>query len=183
MSRPGLTSTLAVDDFRAFYWLKEELVAFCQTCGLGTGGSKQDLAARITVFLETGTRPPSVRHQRRAGKTMPPVFSRQTTIGPDWHCTEGLRAFFVQELGPHFHFDHVMRTFIKEGAGRTLDEAIGAWEAARQQAGPAEIAPQFEYNRYLRAFFRAHPGTPRHVAIAAWNAHKAQRRHPGDDLA
>ena len=176
MSRPALTPALSSTEFRAWYWLKQELVVFCQTYHLDTSGAKQNIAERIADFLSTGIVPPPVPRPRRVTDTMPTVFSRATVIGKHWRCSEALRAFFIQEIGPQFHFDQTLRTFIKEGEGQTLDAAIGAWVAARQHPTPTEIAPQFEYNRFLRAYRHAHPGAPRAEAVAAWHAHKAQRK-------
>ena len=67
MTRPTLTEHTSIDDFASFYWLKEELVAFCRAQGLSTLGSKQDLSARIRQFLETGMAlaPPSVNERIR----------------------------------------------------------------------------------------------------------------------
>lgn len=178
MDRPVLTKTTSAADFLAFYWLKQELVAFCQAYELSTAGSKQELTARIAAFLETGkTTPVSPRRQRvSAEAAMPTVFTRQTVIGPQWRCTEALRGFFVQELGPRFHFNQVIRSFFKDGTGKTLGDAITAWQAARQQSAALEIEPQFEYNRHVRDYFRANPGKTLQDAIAAWNELKAQRK-------
>jgi hypothetical protein len=176
MSRPLLTEHTSAHDFASFYWLKEELVAFCRAQGLSTQGSKQELSARIRQFLESGTvQKPTPPATRKA--TMPGAFTRQSVIAPGWRCSQVLRAFFEREIGTGFHFDEVMREFIHHGAGKTLDEAIATWEAA--QAGPQqpkEIAPQFEYNRYLREYFSVHPGATLDEAIQAWNSYKAVRR-------
>lgn len=178
MARPSLTPTTSAADFLAFYWLKRELMTFCQAHGISAAGSKQELSDRIAAFLATGSIPtlPKRNAQRTAAPPMPTTFSRQTIIGMGWRCGEPLRAFFVQEIGPRFHFNGVMRHFIKAGAGKTLADAIDAWHRARQQPQPNEIAPQFEYNRHMRAFFQANPGKTRQAAIAAWNAQKAQRK-------
>jgi hypothetical protein len=88
-----------------------------------------------------------------------------------------LRAFFLQEIGPCFHFNGVMRDFIRQGAGQTLGAAIDAWQA--DQAAPhaeTDIAPQFEYNRFMRDFFKANSGQTRQEAITAWQVSKARRK-------
>ena len=43
--RPDLTRQLSAQDFRDYYWLKEELLAFCRAQGLSTLGSKAALTA------------------------------------------------------------------------------------------------------------------------------------------
>lgn len=177
MTRPILTEHTPADDFASFYWLKEELVTFCRAQGLSTQGSKQELSARIRQFLESGTAqkpvPPAVRKA-----AMPGTFTRQSIIAPGWRCSQELRAFFEREIGASFHFDGVMRDFIHHGAGKTLDEAIIAWEAEQKKPQqPKEIAPQFEYNRYIREYFSAHPGAGLDEAIQAWNSYKTSRRN------
>jgi len=109
---------------------------------------------------------------------MPDLFTRQTVIGPGWRCSQSLRAFFEREVGPQFHFNGVMRDFIKrDGAGKTLQDAIDVWrQEKRKPHVETEIAPQFEYNRHIREFFKENPGKTLQDAIAAWNEKKAKRK-------
>jgi hypothetical protein len=107
---------------------------------------------------------------------MPTSFTRDTLISSGWRCSQSLRAFFQAEIGSHFHFDQVMRNFIAQGAGKTLQQAIEVWLQPRQTT---TIASQFEYNRHMRAFFERHPDATREEAIRAWNQQKAQRRPRG----
>jgi hypothetical protein len=178
MTRPPLTSQLAADDFRSFYWLKAELLAFCREQGLSTSGSKADLADRIALFLDTGQRPAPVRTIRRTtSDPLPETLMGDTIIGLNWRCGERLRAFFLQEIGPRFHFNGVMRDFIQQGAGQTLQAAIEVWQV--DQAAPSaetDIAPQFEYNRFMRDFFKSHSDQTRQDAIAAWRESKTRRK-------
>ncbi|MEP7188777.1 MAG: DUF6434 domain-containing protein [Roseiflexaceae bacterium] len=172
MARPALTIGLPAADFRSFYWLKDELLAFCRAHQLSTQGGKQVLAERIATFLETGARSPAAAQIRRPSR-MPATFTRETIIEENWRCSQSLRAFFQVEIGSHFHFDQVMRDFIQNGAGKSLQEAINTWQQPRPTT---TIAPQFEYNRHMRAFFAAKPNATREEAIRAWNAEKALRR-------
>jgi len=74
-----------------------------------------------------------------------------------------------------------MRDFIRNGAGRRLQDAIDAWLADRSSPeAETDIAPQFEYNRHMREFFKANPGKKLQDAIAAWNERKAQRKNDPD---
>lgn len=172
MARPALTISLPAADFRSFYWLKDELLAFCRAHQLSTQGGKQVLAEGIATFLETGARGSAAAQVRRPS-LMPATFTRETIIEANWRCSQSLRAFFQVEIGSHFHFDQVMRDFIQNGAGKSLQEAINAWQQPRPTT---TIAPQFEYNRYVRAFFAAKPNATREEAIRAWNTEKALRR-------
>jgi hypothetical protein len=176
MSRPDLNGKTSPEAFRVCYWLKRELVAFCRQYGLPTSGSKAVLSRRIEVFLETG-KVERVREAPRPKSEMPEQFTRDTVIGPGWRCSQSLRAFFEREIGPRFHFDGVMRGFIKrDGVGKTLQDAIDAWhEQRRNPRVEKEIAPQFEYNRHIREFFKENEGATLQEAIAAWEEEKATR--------
>ena len=54
--RPVLHKKLDIEEFENYYWLKEELQAFCRDNGLSTAGAKHDITERIAVFLKTGER-------------------------------------------------------------------------------------------------------------------------------
>ena len=49
-----LTKDLKPEEFREYYFLKEELKDFCRFEGLKVSGSKQDLENRIVHYLATG---------------------------------------------------------------------------------------------------------------------------------
>lgn len=179
MTRPPLTPHISSADFQQFYWLKQELVAFCREQKLPTTGSKQQLTERINHYLNPSLPAPAIPPAGSIPLTpMPTHFTRQSIIGPGWRCSQALRAFFEQELGPQFHFNGVMRDFIKNSPGRTLEEAIQAWEIDQQNPTPKEIASQFEYNQFFRTYFQNHPQASRAEAISAWQKHKNQRKEP-----
>ena len=52
--RPDLNNGLDSKVFRSFYYLKEELLAFCKKNGLPTSGGKIELTDRISHYLDTG---------------------------------------------------------------------------------------------------------------------------------
>lgn len=117
MARPTLGTNISAAAFQGFYWLKRELIAFCRENGLPTGGSKAKLTSRIRVFLNTGElpTPETPAKSKVRTTTMPDTFTRNTIIGSGWRCSQQLRAFFVEGIGPQFHFNEIMRTFIKYG--------------------------------------------------------------------
>lgn len=175
MTRPALNAQLSAETFQRWYWLKDELVAFCRSIGIPSGGSKQTLTERIARYLTTGEKSVLVPPKPASKGQMPANFTRETVIGPGWTCSQALRAFFEQELGLSFRFDATLRDFIHHGQGKTLQEAILAWENAQANPVEKEIAPQFEYNRHIRAYLNAHPGAGLKAAIRAWEAWK---QHP-----
>ena len=178
MDRPELTNSISVEDFGDYYWLKTELLDFCRQQGLPTSGSKQEVAERITHFLQTGeAMSAKPRASNRSSQAMPETLTRETMIGSGWRCSQALRAFFEAEIGPGFHFNKVMRDFIKNETGKTLQDAIVAWETEKQNSAPrTEIEPQFEYMRHMREYFRMHPEGTREEALKAWHDKKFQRK-------
>jgi hypothetical protein len=179
MPRPPLTKTISINDLTGYYWLKEELIDFCRGNGISASGSKQELFDRVRLYLETGEKP-QIKNKAAPGKergSMPKVFTRQSVIGPGWHCSQEIRYFFEKEIGADFHFDGIMRDLIYHGAGLTLDEVIESWNSSRESSSPKkEIAPQFEYNRHIRAYFAEHKGATLADAIEAWKKLKALNR-------
>jgi len=83
-----------------------------------------------------------------------------------------LREFFEAELGPSFIFDRVMRSFISNGVGRTLGDAIHEWHSTRG-AMPKPIAEQFELNRFTRRWHAEHPVGGRAELLAAWRVYRS----------
>ncbi len=175
--RPDLKPDLRADEFIAYYWLKNELTAFCRTEGLATTGSKQELTQRIYDYLQTGKKSPASQKPRTKTR-MPKEFGRETVIEAGWRCSQNLRRFFEAEIGPQFHFDAAMRNFIlQDGIGKTLQEAIVMWKQERANpSGAKSIDGQFEYNRFIRAFFAENKNATLADAIAAWKTERSGKR-------
>ncbi|MCP4137672.1 MAG: cytoplasmic protein [bacterium] len=178
MTRPELTKDLSAEEFMAWYWLKEELASFCSAHGLPTGGSKEAIAGRIRLFLETGEIKKPVSKGTRPKAEMPKQFKRETVVGEGWRCSQELRKFFEKELGEKFRYDGPMRDFIKkDGIGKTLGDAIALWhEEKKKPREEKEIAKQFEYNRFVREFFKENKGASLQDAIAAWRKKRDGRK-------
>ena len=49
-----LSRNLKPEEFKEYYFLKEELKDFCRSEGLKVSGSKEDLEKRIIHYLSTG---------------------------------------------------------------------------------------------------------------------------------
>ena len=176
MERPPLTSALSSAEFRSWYWLKAELIAFCRTEGLRSSGAKLELAERIEAQL-AGGKPVPAPVERRASAKMPDRFELSSEIGEAWRCTHALRRFFRQHAGASFRFNGALRDFIHNGAGRTLADALAHYELSRS-APAREIDEQFEYNSHTRAFFAENPGATRQQAIDAWWEKRGGRKQP-----
>ena len=173
--RPELTKQLSPQDFKNFYWLKEELQRFCREYEISASGSKVEIAERIEVFLSTGEKK-KPRKKTNVKKTAPKQteLNLDTVITENHRCSQDVRAFF-KSLIPKFHFSTYIQNYFKNNVGHTYRDVTIAWyEEEQRKKAPSykkELAPQFEYNQFTRDFF-ADPhnkGKSREEAIEAWN--------------
>ncbi|MGG2063978.1 DUF6434 domain-containing protein [Bacillus sp. S14(2024)] len=173
--RPNLTKDISIQDFKDFYWLKEELQLFCRENGMSASGSKIEIADRIETFLQTGEIKKPLRKPK--DKTKPQVqgnLSLDTVITENHRCSQEVRAFFKTSISPKFHFSTYIQNYFKHNVGKTYRDVVAAWYEEERKKDPLykrQLAPQFEYNQFTRDFF-ADPnnkGKSREEAIEAWN--------------
>lgn len=169
--RPDLDVGLRPEIFREYYYLKEELQAFCQEQGLAKSGSKAELNERIEHFLRTGEKLVKPMKKKRTLRTE--ELTLESMIEENIVFSEVHRAFFKKELGDSFTFKVAFQNWLKQNAGKTYREAIAIYpEIAAQK--PKKIDSQFEYNTYVRDFFSDNKGRSLQEAIACWKYKKAQ---------
>ena len=91
------------------------------------------------------------------------------------------RAFFVDQIGPHFRFNEYLRQFTKKEnitAGLTYGDLKEGWLRAethkKQFPNEVEIPKQFEYNRFIRDFSANEKGKSLKDAIKAWKFTKSK---------
>lgn len=184
--RPELTKLLDGKTFRSYYYLKEELVAFCRENGLPVSGGKLELTDRIACFLDTGKAPAASARRRLPAYAGP--ITEETLIERDVVCSEKHRAFFAAKIGKRFSFNVPFQKWPKANAGKTYGDALRAYEqiiAERKKEKPA-IDGQFEYNQYIRDFFAENPGRTLQEAILCWKYKKnlqGHNRYEKSDLA
>lgn len=184
--RPVLEKGLDSKTFREFYYLKEELVAFCRKNGLPTAGGKIEITDRIAYFLDTGKAPPFSTARKKTAVIHD--IRIDAKIESDFVCSEKHRAFFKEQLGSRFSFHVDFQKWLKRNAGKTYREAIAAYDQilADQNKGNTKIEKQFQYNAYIRDFFGDNPGRSLSDAIACWNYKKrlqGHNRYESSDLA
>ena len=174
--RPNLDSSLNPEQFKDFYWLKEELTAFCKQYGLPKSGSKQELAERIYHYLKFG----EILKVTTRGVTRQPAGSGQITldakIPENYRSDEAHRTFFKNTIGSHFKFNVIFMNWMKANAGKSYQNAVDEWRRidAEKKAGKKfPISNQFEYNQYTRDFFADNPTMSRQEAIACWKFKKS----------
>ena len=182
--RPALTTSISVADFRAYYWLKQELVDFCRQHGISSNGGKIEIAQRIEQFLATGAIEQPIKSGRKhQPQPMNEALTLDTVIHEGFVCTQRHRTFFTS-IEPHFHFSTFIQNYIKANVGKTYRDIIATWhehEHAKKRGDlQTSIAPQFEYNQFTRDFFNdpKNKGKTRRDAIRAW---KVKRSLPGDN--
>lgn len=180
--RPKLTIKTPIYIFLNYYWLKEELLAFCTQNKLPTHGGKLELMSRIESFLKNNDRIPQ-KIQRK--KTNQRDSASDLTLKTVVNCFKNdlkTRNFFIQHIGKHFHFNAYLREFAKESFKNkeniTYGELIKGWikseELKKQKDFKTEISPQFEYMQFIRDYFANEKNKTRDDAIAAWHFIKTQ---------
>lgn len=182
MLRPELTTSISLQNFKDYYWLKEELQSFCRENGISASGSKTEIAGRIEIFLRTGVVKIPARASGVKRKTDRKAdLSLDTVITENHRCSQEARVFF-KSIIPKFHFSTHIQNYFKNNIGKTYRDTVEAWhkeeERKKDPAYKKDIAPQFEYNQFMRDFF-ADPdnrGKRREAAVEAW---KETRKRPG----
>ncbi len=172
-TRPALSAALSAAEFTRWYWRKDELVGFARALGIGTGGGKELLTQRIAATLDGREFTEPVSPRRASGRQLGGDLTVDTVIPPGQRCSQVLRAWFVEQGGPQFHFDAAMREFIGSADGTTtLGDALDHWRATRD-GGSQEIDAQFEYNRFTRDWHRTNPTGSREDLLADWHRYRS----------
>lgn len=179
--RPILNEDISLEDFKDFYWLKSELLAFCRSKQINASGGKKELEDRIILFLTTGERV-QIKNQKKSTKTTDWRYgelSVSTIIDDHYKNNYNVRDFMRKIIGSRFHYNVDYLEWIKNNKGKTLADAAKAWlhieSLKKSGAHTRPIAPQFEYNTYIRDFLTANPKKTKAEAIRFWNIKKTQR--------
>ena len=166
--RPPLTPQMTPDEFARWYWTVAELRPFARALGITSTGTKLELSDRIAARL-AGREPKAAPRGRRTRLT--PPLTATSVIPEGVVLSRELRNWFTAEIGPQFHVDQHMRDFLRNGAGHTLEDAVGHWYATRELPRP-EIAVQFELNRFTRAWRAANPHGSTAELRRAWQNYR-----------
>lgn len=173
--RPPLNAAMSGEDLMRWYWLRNELTAFARDLGISTAGNKEALQARIAAQLD-GRPLPARMPTGRAGpcSQLTGPLTAQTRVPRGQRCSQHLRAWFEDRLGPSFRFDAEMRRWFAGTDGTaTLADAVAHWQATRGTAS-TQIDRQFEFNRFTRTWHATHPEGTREQLLIAWRDYRAQ---------
>ncbi len=159
--RPEFNRQLDGQTFRSYYYLKDELVAFCRENNLPVSGGKLELTERIAYFLDTGDILKTSPNRKRTVNVG--LITEHTMIESNIVCSEKHRAVFKEKIGKSFSFNVLFQKWLKGNAGKTYGDAINAYyqilEAKKK--GKTNIDKQFEYNTYIRDFLKI-------IKVKAW---------------
>ncbi len=170
--RPPPNPAMTETEFRRWYWMKAELADFARTLEIPTSGSKPELADRIAAALGGRPLPKPAKRSSKSAPPLPEPLTDATVIPENQKSTQQVRGFFVERIGPSFHFDHHMRTFLAESPGKTLGDAVDHWYASRDQPTP-ETPEQLEYVRFTKAWHGKYPDGTNDECRAAWAWHRS----------
>lgn len=171
-----LTRNLNPEEFKDYYFLKEELKDFCRAEGLNVSGSKQDLEKRIIHYLATGEELKEV-HVKKIRNDSLSKISLDSKLGENFKCSEDKRAFFEREIGKGFKFKVKFQKWLKSNPDKTYADAIEAYFEIQNSGEKTKIDKQFQYNQYIRDFFENNDCKSLDDAIKCWKYKKSIKGH------
>lgn len=174
MERPSISKKMTPEIFQDFYYLKEELVAFCKSENIPTSGNKEILTERIVEYLKSGQIKESPKNKKAT--IIPNELTVNSIIEQNIVCSEVHRKFFLKEIGAHFKFKVAFRQWLKSNHGKTYAEAISVYPAISTKK-PTKIDSQFEYNTYIRDFFLENKNRNLSDTINCWRYKKGLPGH------
>ena len=183
-NRPELSRSLDGKTFQNYYYLKEELIAFCRQEGLQTTGGKDVLTERISHYLDCGIKLTSKTSSRSADVS---DITEDSLIENDFICSQKHRAFFEERIGKGFTFNVVFMKWLRSNAGKSYSDAIKEYNSIieKKKKEKTIIDKQFRYNTYIRDFFADNKGRTLEDAIICWKYKKGllgQPKYEKEDL-
>ena len=177
MTRPSLTKDLKSEDFKEYYFLKEELKEFCRANGLKVNGSKSELEERIIHYLDTGKSLEPQKVKIAPKNSSHEMISLESRIGENFKCSEDKRKFFEKEIGKGFKFKVKFQKWLKANPNKTYEDAINAYFEIQNSNEKTKIDKQFQYNQYIRDFFEDNDDKTLKEAIECWKYKKSLKGH------
>ena len=176
MGMPKLDKNLNAEEFKQYYFLKDELKDFCRLEGLKVSGSKHDLENRIIHYLKTGEnlKEPVIKE---ISNKHPYKITLDSKLGENFRCSEDKREFFENKIGKSFKFKVKFRKWLKANPEKTYRDAIEAYHEIQNSKEKTKIDKQFQYNQYIRDFFEDNDDRTLEDAIKCWNYKKSIKGH------
>ena len=171
-----LTKDLNPEEFKEYYFLKEDLKDFCRAEGLKISGSKQDLEKRIIHYLVTGEKLKETSAKQSQNKYSSEI-TLDSKLGYNFKCSEDKRVFFESKIGKGFKFKVKLQKWLKANPDKTYREAIEAYYEIQNSKEKTNIDKQFQYNQYIRDFFENNFDKSLDDAIKCWKYKKSLKVH------
>jgi hypothetical protein len=177
--RPEITTFQSGEEFKKWYWLKEEVVAFCKLTNLPYSGSKFQIIERISDALDNNSEVKKTKKQaissnmewKTANLTLETLITDSYTNGPN------TRRFFKEYCGAKFSFNIEFMAWMKANVGKTLKDAVEQWliiaEKSKDKTQKSVIPEGNQYNQYLRDFFADNPTKKMKEARHFWQLKRA----------
>jgi hypothetical protein len=178
--RPDIYTIQTGEEFRKWYWLKEEVVAYCKLTKLSYVGSKFEIIERIANALDNKIEPikvtkkqaiPSKIDWSKAHLTLETIITDNYKNGPN------VRRFFIEHCGAHFSFNIEFMAWMKANTGKTLQDAVDKWleiaKKSKDKTHKSVIPEGNQYNQYLRDFFADNPDKTMKQARHFWQLKRA----------
>jgi Domain of unknown function (DUF6434)/SAP domain-containing new25 len=178
--RPAITTIKTGKELKCWYWLKEELVAYCKIKDISYAGGKFTILERIAnkldgkkVISKKNTKAVSVFDWHAA------PLNPNTIITDNYKNSQNVRRFFKVHCGEKFHFSIPFMHWMKTNAGKKLKDAVIEWKrlqkATSDKTFKSVIPAHNQYNQYIRDFFADNPGKTLEDAMQCW---KLKRQLP-----
>lgn len=178
--RPELDLNIDAEVFFNYYWLKEELYAFCKKYDLPRSGSKDELKQRIYTYIKCGkVISPQKKSSKKVESSNEPL-TLESIIPEGYKNDEKHREFFKSVIGEHFKFNVPFMNWMKSNHGKNYKDAVDQWQKIvdeKKRGVKTEISSQFQYNQYTRDYFSDNPGATREDAIKCWKYKKSLPGH------
>jgi Domain of unknown function (DUF6434)/SAP domain-containing new25 len=162
--RPDISTFQTGEDFKKWYWLKEEVVAYCKGAGIPYSGSKFEIIDRIAEALDKGLEAP--KKAKKADITSKMEWHKadltlETVITDSYKNGQNVRIFFIEYCGQNFSFNIEFMAWMKANVGKTLKDAVEEWlriTAKSKDKTFKKVIPEGnQYNQYMRDFFADNP--------------------------
>lgn len=117
MKRPIISNITNGESLKSWYWLKEELVAFCKANKLDYSGVKFEILEKVANFLDGNDTLQKDSLKASSKFDWHSAFLNTNTIITDsYKNSQNVRKFFMLHCSESFHFSipfmHFMRTNI-----------------------------------------------------------------------
>jgi Domain of unknown function (DUF6434)/SAP domain-containing new25 len=181
LTRPPITSFKTGTALKRWYWLKEELVAYCKITAINYTGGKFDILNRIANILD-GKKSAGKKQDKKTIATFDwhsALLTPETKITDSYKNSQNVRRFFKQHCGAAFHFSIPFMAWMKNNNGKKLRDAVKEWkrlDTLKKDKNFKSVIPAHnQYNQYIRDFFTDNPAASLTNARRCW---KLKRQLP-----